>query len=174
MYEHRGNSVSFLNFKTYLLPSLSLLSLPLPLPRKVFLVRFATTLGRIIQHLFPRPCFCLCTSRASLLRSYILTFELHRQFIALTHSSSSSRYLPFRNVPSPISRARASGTFVPRYYPFSVHFINISSQLAARFWDKRATSNLIVTVCYITFLIQFLMYRSSRDLFTIIHFAIYK
>jgi len=83
----------FSTSKTYLL---SLLSLSL-LPRKVFLVCFADP-GRIIQHLFPRPCFSLYTSRASLLESYILTFELHRQFIALT-LSSSSRYLPFRNAP---------------------------------------------------------------------------
>lgn len=38
--------------------------------------------------------------------------------------------------------------FIPRYYPFSVHFIDISSaQFTAQFWDKRVTSNLIVTVC---------------------------
>lgn len=102
-------------------------SISFPLPRKVFLVCFADP-GRIIQHLFPRPCFCLCTSRASLLRSYILTFELHRQFIALT-PSSSSWYLPFRNVPQYANIALC--IFVPRYYPFLVvHFINISSQFA--------------------------------------------
>lgn len=38
--------------------------------------------------------------------------------------------------------------FIPRYYPFSVHFIDISSaQFTAQFWDKRVASNLIVTVC---------------------------
>lgn len=78
--------------------------------------------GRIIQHLFPRPCFCLCTSRASLLRSYILTFELHRQFIALT-LSSSSRYLPFRNVPRQYHALHLHSSLLPvlsslrQYFP---------------------------------------------------------
>lgn len=48
----RRNSVSFLNFKTYLTP----LSISFPLPRKVFLVCFADP-GHIIQHLFPPTVF---------------------------------------------------------------------------------------------------------------------
>lgn len=153
MYERRGNSVSFLNFRTYLPPrsppALSLCRV------KVFLVCFADP-GRIIQHLFPRPCFCLCTSRASLLRSYILTFELHRQFIALTLSRRPRGIFRFVMFLANITR------FVPRYYPFSVHSVNISSQFAAQFWDKRETFNLIVTVRCTDSIIQPSMYRSHR------------
>lgn len=120
MYQHRGNSVPFLNFKTYpLSPCYSFPILSFPLLCKVSPACALTTSVALYNiYFFDR----VCVSGKLLLRFYILTFELSlRQFIALT-LLPSSRYLPFRNAPRQYCALHLHSSLLPiRSVSLSLH-----------------------------------------------------